>query len=101
MSFRALRLALRARSGRLREESVWAGGADHNATPDQPQRTPFPQAARSELREIPRPAKRGEGGAKRRVRGAPHPPFGHLLPARRGEGLRMRSLAPQAGEGLL
>src|SRR5204862_1637049 len=45
----------------------------------------------------PSPRLRGEGGAKRRVRGAfarigigtsgaPHPPFGHLLPAGRGEG---------------
>ena len=31
---------------------------------------------------LPLPA--GEGGAERRVRGAPHPPFGHLLPV--GEG---------------
>ncbi len=44
------------------------------------------------------PAQRGEGVAKRRMRGgadlsgedsaAPHPPFGHLLPVSRGEGER-------------
>src|SRR5271166_3375018 len=47
------------------------------------------------LESLP-PAQRGEGGAKRRMRGgadlsgeggaAPHPPSGHLLPVSRGEG---------------
>jgi error-prone DNA polymerase len=46
------------------------------------------------------PAQRGEGGAKRRMRGgadlsaedsaAPHPPFRHLLPVSRGEGVHPR-----------
>ena len=47
-----------------------------------------------------------DSGARVSLRGntfvgdaTPHPPFGHLLPASRGEGSRARSLSPLAGRG--
>ncbi len=52
------------------------------------------------LEPLPSPRERGEGGAERWMRGgayvsgedgaAPHPPFGHLLPVSRGEGIHPR-----------
>jgi len=48
--------------------------------------------------ESPLPASRGEGGAKRRVRGdsaaSPHPAFGHLLPRSAGAKVLMAACTP-------